>query len=207
MYIALQCMRMVSYTCILILHISTQHAKPACFQTYAPELYKDYDDVLKELSRWSPSVRRNYTGNAFACAALNLGPRTISFPHYDFANLSWGLCAITALGDYDPDTGGELVLKEPKVVIRFPPGCTFLVPSAMVEHSNTPIGPNEHRYSLAQFTAGGLFRFVDNGFKTDEQWKKKATPQEISERLNAQTTRYEIGLSKLHKIKQGSDDK
>ena len=195
----------------LCLHLNTAHfnsnAKPACFQTYAPELYKDYDDVLKELSGWSPNVRCNYTGNAFACAALNLGLRTVSFPHHDFANLSWGLCSITALGDYNPDTGGELVLRKAKLVIRFPPGSTFLVSSAMVEHSNTPIGPNERQYSLAQFTAGGLFWFVDNGFQTDEQWRKKASPQEISECLNAQKTRYEIGLSKLHKIKQESDEK
>ena len=91
-------------------------------------------------------------------------------------------------------------MEEPKLVVRFPPGSVALVPSAMVKHSNTPIGPNEHRYSFAQFSAGGLFRFVDNGFQTDDQWKLKASPEQILERGDAQKTRYIRGLSQLHKI-------
>ena len=124
----------------------------------------------------------------------------VSLPYHDFANLAWELCAITALGNYNPDTGGKFVMKEPKLIVQFPPGSTILLPSAMVEHSNTPIALHERRYSIAQFSASGLFRFVDNGFQTDEQWKRNATKQEILEREVAPKTRYATGLKKLYKI-------
>ena len=54
--------------------------------------------------------------------------------------------------------------------------------------------------SITQFSAGGLFRFVDNGFQTDEQWKRNVTKQEILEREVAQKSRYATGLKKLYKI-------
>ncbi|KAJ7736060.1 hypothetical protein B0H14DRAFT_3516650 [Mycena olivaceomarginata] len=34
------------------------------------------------------------------------------------------------------------------LVIEFPPGCTILIPSAAIYHSNIPIGRKEHRYSF-----------------------------------------------------------
>jgi hypothetical protein len=67
----------------------------------------------------------------------------VTFPHLDFANLAWGWCAITALGDFDPDKGGHLILWDLKLIIRFPPGSTILIPSTLIHHSNTSIHPHE----------------------------------------------------------------
>ncbi|KAJ7937906.1 hypothetical protein B0H13DRAFT_1580401, partial [Mycena leptocephala] len=66
---------------------------------------------------------------------------------------------------FDPDFGGHLVLWDLKLVIRFPPGATILIPSAIVRHSNVPIRPDERRCSFTQYTAGGLFRWIRDGFK------------------------------------------
>lgn len=64
------------------------------------------------------------------------------------------------------------MLWELKLVIEFPHGSSVLLPSAAVSHSNTPIGKREHRASVTQFTAGGLFRWVDQGYQPkDEYWK------------------------------------
>lgn len=56
-------------------------------------------------------------------------------------------------------------------MIEFPPGSTILLPSAVISHSNVPIQPNETRYSWTQFSAGGLFRWVEHGFQVEEKFK------------------------------------
>jgi hypothetical protein len=118
---------------------------------------------------YNQSLRHNFDCrfSAFAAATLNFGPLTVTLPHIDALNLAWGWCAITALGFFNPDRGGHLVLWDLKLIIRFPPGSTILIPSAILRHSNIGIGPNERRYSFTQFTAAGLFRWVDNGFRSD----------------------------------------
>ncbi|KAF4584794.1 hypothetical protein EYR38_002025 [Pleurotus pulmonarius] len=140
------------------------------FRSFAPELAKEYDDMLEKLKKAHPELERNYPNNDFSTLTINFGPQTVSLPHKDFKNLSYGLCAITALGDFDPDAGGHLVLWDLRVVIRFPPGSTLLIPSALIRHSNTSIGAGERRYSVAQYSAGGLFRWVDNGFCPDAHY-------------------------------------
>ncbi|KAJ7861100.1 hypothetical protein B0H14DRAFT_2217722, partial [Mycena olivaceomarginata] len=49
-----------------------------------------------------------------------------------------------------------------RLVIEFPPGALILLPSATLAHWNVP----DKRISFTQFTAGGLIRYVDNGFRT-----------------------------------------
>ncbi|KAJ7343746.1 hypothetical protein DFH08DRAFT_641160, partial [Mycena albidolilacea] len=97
----------------------------------------------------------------------NLGPISVSLPHADFSNKADGMCLIGALGDFDADQGGHFVCWDYDLIIRFPPGCSILIPFAVVTHSNTPIQDGEERFSLIQYSAGGLFRWVDNGFQSD----------------------------------------
>jgi hypothetical protein len=97
---------------------------------------------------------------------FNFGPQTITFDHRDFANLAFGWCAITAIGKFDPKRGGHLILWDMKLVIEFPPGATILIPSAILRHSNVSLQPGEIRMSFTQYSAGGLFRWVDQGFRT-----------------------------------------
>ncbi|KAJ7828584.1 hypothetical protein B0H14DRAFT_2263384, partial [Mycena olivaceomarginata] len=84
----------------------------------------------------------------FAAVTFNFGPATITFPHTDALNLTWGWCAITALGAFDPRRGGHLVLWDLCLVIQFPPGSTILIPSAILWHSNVGIASEERRYSF-----------------------------------------------------------
>jgi hypothetical protein len=51
------------------------------------------------------------------------------------------------------------------LVVRFPPGSTIFLPSALIRHSNTPVSAHERRYSFAQYTSGGIFRWIGHGFK------------------------------------------
>jgi hypothetical protein len=106
----------------------------------------------------------NFVGSVFAACTFNLGPSAITIPHLDFGNLAWGWCAITALGDFDPNFGGHLILWDLKLVICFPPGAMILMLSAILRHSNVSIRPFKHRASFMQYCAGGLFHWIRNGF-------------------------------------------
>ncbi|KAJ8489236.1 hypothetical protein ONZ45_g13658 [Pleurotus djamor] len=135
---------------------------------YAPEQGKYYRVNLSALMERDPRLRKNFDNSSFAAITVNFGPRTVSVPHVDHANLATGMCALTALGDFDPDEGGQLVLWDLKIIIRFPPGSTLLFPSALIKHSNIPIQDQEQRYSVTQYSSGGLFRWVENGFCSDK---------------------------------------
>jgi hypothetical protein len=167
------------------------------FQAYAPDLHGYYHTTLKNLHQWNRRLKRNFRPglSVFAAATFNFGPATITLPHLDFANLAWGWCAITALGHFDPNKGGHLILWDLKLIIRFPPGSTLLIPSALLRHSNTSIQAGEKRFSFTQFTAAGIFRFVDNGFRTDRSVNENGmTVAEEAQRAETRRNRWVEGL-------------
>ncbi|KAF8157395.1 hypothetical protein BJ912DRAFT_867330, partial [Pholiota molesta] len=152
------------------------------FATWAPDLYDYCDSHFRDLLNHDCTLRRNWPNNVWPTFAINFGPKTICKRHRDFGNLPFGLCSITALGDFDPTQGGHLVLWDLMLVIEFPPGSTILIPSSAIEHSNTPIGRRETRCSFTQYSPGGLFRWVEQGFQLtpefectldDEGWIKE----------------------------------
>ncbi|KAJ7489987.1 hypothetical protein B0H11DRAFT_1912509 [Mycena galericulata] len=164
------------------------------FAIWAPLLFLFYQAQMALLAQWKPSMRWNFVGSIFAACTFNFGPRAVTAPHLDFANLAWGWCAITALGEFDPDVVGHLILRELRMVIRFPPGSTILLPSALVVHSNVPIRAHEYRASFTQYMAGGLFRWVRNGFKTDAAFELSASREQMAAREAEDAGRWEEGL-------------
>ncbi|OCH86581.1 hypothetical protein OBBRIDRAFT_806683 [Obba rivulosa] len=48
------------------------------------------------------------------------------YAYYKDTNLSFGFCAITTLGNYNPKKDGHLVLWDLGLVIKFPPGFSRL---------------------------------------------------------------------------------
>ncbi|KAJ7088016.1 hypothetical protein B0H15DRAFT_780882 [Mycena belliarum] len=169
------------------------------FKAWNPAVHALYTLTLDALIYDdNPSLKRNFLQHfsAFAAATLNFGPSTVTFPHIDALNLAWGWCAITALGNFDPDTGGHLVLWDLKLIIRFPAGSTILIPSAILRHSNVPISTTESRYSFTQFTAAGLFRWVANGFKSDitVDAEIRTDTEAQTQRAHAQRHRWAEGI-------------
>jgi hypothetical protein len=104
--------------------------------------------------------------------------------HTDFSNLSHGLCALTALGAYNHKLGGHLILFGLKLAIQFPVGSTVLIPSGCMDHGNTPIGDGETRLSIAQYAAGGLFRWVAYGFQSAKSLLKTAAGKRLKEKID-----------------------
>ncbi|THU82217.1 hypothetical protein K435DRAFT_691979, partial [Dendrothele bispora CBS 962.96] len=149
------------------------------FAAYAPLTYALYRESMNKLFDSDATLRRPFLKSVFAAVTFNLGPRTRTRPHTDQANLSFGWCAITALGNFDPDCGGHLILWDLGLMIRFPPGSTILIPSALLVHSNAPVSSHETRYSVVQYSAAGLFRWVHNGCQSDKTFKENATAEQL----------------------------
>ncbi|KAF8178794.1 hypothetical protein K438DRAFT_1977629 [Mycena galopus ATCC 62051] len=126
----------------------------SAFTLWAPRLYADYRAHDVALREHHPHLRRPFEHSVFFCAAFNFGPNAWTFRHRDVLNLAFG--------------GGHLVLWDLKLVVEFPAGALILLPSATIAHSNVPVQAGEERASFTQFSAGGIFRYIDNGFRTVE---------------------------------------
>ncbi|KAJ7808475.1 hypothetical protein B0H14DRAFT_3482318 [Mycena olivaceomarginata] len=144
------------------------HFASILFAAWAPLMFAYYTAQMALLVLWKP-LRRNFPGS-----------------------ICW--CVITVLSDFDPDRGGHLILWDLCLVIRFPPGSTILIPSVLIRHSNVPIQDHEYRASFVQYTAGGLFQWVRNGFRTTEAWVKTASPEQKTARAAEDARRWEEGV-------------
>ncbi|KDR84216.1 hypothetical protein GALMADRAFT_33612, partial [Galerina marginata CBS 339.88] len=167
----------------------------SCMASWTPDLYALYAEKLGKVHQTDSSLSRTFPSSIFSAATYNFGPRTTSFKHIDFANLPYGWCAVTALGSFDPKKGGHLILWDLHLVVEFPPGSVVLVPSAIVAHSNTTIGVDERRYSFVQYSAGALFRWVENDFKKSIDFYASLSPERLLEVQAKNKTRWELGLS------------
>ncbi|KAF8222798.1 hypothetical protein L208DRAFT_1320515, partial [Tricholoma matsutake] len=135
---------------------------------WMPKLHGYYVDHLDTLLQHGCKLHQNFHNSVWSSTTINLGPRMCCKQHMDFNNLPFRICSIYAAGKYNSKEGGHIVLWEVGLVIKFPPGSTILIPSAVITHSNVPIPKGSTCYSITQYTAGGLFQWVDHGFQSDE---------------------------------------
>ncbi|KAJ2915184.1 hypothetical protein MD484_g5231, partial [Candolleomyces efflorescens] len=154
-----------------ISHGGGQKIHVGCYQTWMPALAAKSDSTLSALQDWRPTLQRNFNDSVFGSTTYNFGPFVVCDFHVDHLNWAAGMCAVTSGGYYNYKEGGHLVLKEVKLILKFPPCTTILMPSASIKHGNIPIKHGETRISMTQYTAGGLVRWVDYGFKTSEDFK------------------------------------
>lgn len=104
------------------------------------------------------------------------------------------------LGEFDYTKGGHLVLWEVQLVIEFPSGTTILLPSATISHSNVAIANNERRYSFTQYSAGGLFRWVNNNFQRAVDYKASLKAKVRTAYLAEEKARWKFGLGLLSRL-------
>ncbi|KAK7447346.1 hypothetical protein VKT23_014056 [Stygiomarasmius scandens] len=171
------------------------------FQTWAPKLHQYYSDHLQSLLNHDPSLKPIFLNSVFATATWNFGKQTVCLDHIDYGNLPFGWCSVYSLGSFDPDKGGHLVLWDLKLVIRFPPGSLIFIPSGVCRHSNTRIRKHERRFSWTQFSAGGLFRWVDHGFQTEEYYQASLRTTKQKEQMRVEKEqRWKMGVDLLQKL-------
>ncbi|KAI0348909.1 hypothetical protein OH77DRAFT_1372086, partial [Trametes cingulata] len=133
--------------------------------TYAPRIHESTSTKLAALFK-RYGLCPNFPNSIYPAASFNFGPATVCFDHTDTMNDPCNWCHIVALGSYNPDSGGDIILFNIKHVVRFPPGSSVLIPSAIMRHGNVAIAAHERRMSFTQYCAGGLLRWVECGFRT-----------------------------------------
>lgn len=93
-------------------------------------------------------------------------------------------------------------------MIEFPSGSTILIPSATVHHGNTALQPGEMRCSVTQYCAGGLFRWVDYGFKSAKSLLSEQGGKERKRDIDALSGgRWERSLGLISKIDELDADR
>lgn len=147
------------------------------FETWAPKLFEYYDQCAGEILKGLENAPKISVYLPYLSITVNFGPQTICNIHRDLMNLAWGWCAILILGNFNPVTGGHIVLHEPKLILEVYPGDVVFIPSACVAHETIPIGEKETRYSVTWYTSSGAFQWVAAGGKTLTMWKKE-NPEE-----------------------------
>ncbi|KAJ7796029.1 hypothetical protein B0H14DRAFT_3495283 [Mycena olivaceomarginata] len=126
----------------------------------------------------NPHLRRIFARSPFAAVTANLGPVSVSPPHTDAGNKADGMCLIGALGNFDADKGGHLVCWDYNLIVRFP-------------------ADGEDRFSLIQYSAGGLFRWIANGFRSDLAWAASASAAGLARREEDRKSRWRTALKKF----------
>jgi hypothetical protein len=185
------------------------------FKIYGNRNYRYVEKVVetirssKDNISGHPGLRKDYDKKVgvFPCRSFNLGDQSASYPHVDEKNLAQSWCSVTALGPFKADLGGHFVLWDLALYIRFPPGSTILIPSALLLHSNTTIQPGEERHSIVQYVAGGLARWVDYGQMSVADWHAKATVEEVEQKDLERKGRWENAVRMYTSIKELSNSK
>lgn len=173
------------------------------FRLFFPRLSTYYGETMEKLLASDPALsqrlreerglKRGGRTPLWATQTKNMGPRTQTLRHVDHANLAWGMCAITALGNFNPDEGGHLVLWDLEYVVQFPPGATILIPSAILEHSNVELPSGQTRESIIRYTSGSLFRWVYNGCATDKAMLNNLDAEAVMQRESDRSQWWENG--------------
>ncbi|KAJ7919762.1 hypothetical protein B0H13DRAFT_1987862 [Mycena leptocephala] len=118
----------------------------SAFRTFGPKLFDDYVTDLQALFDHHPGLQHNFSNSIYPAVTFNLGPQSVAFDHVDDLNRPLGLCAVTNAvtndGGFDHKKSAHLYMKQLKL---------------------------ETRYSITQYAAGGLFRWVKYGFRTAKQ--------------------------------------
>ncbi|KAF8217889.1 hypothetical protein K438DRAFT_13693 [Mycena galopus ATCC 62051] len=86
-------------------------------RVFAPLLAAFCASQLVLLADWNSALCWPFVGSVFAACTFNFGPRAATCPHLDFRNLAWSWCAITALGWFDADLEGHIILWDLKLII------------------------------------------------------------------------------------------
>ncbi|KAJ7828190.1 hypothetical protein B0H13DRAFT_1656422 [Mycena leptocephala] len=178
----------------------------SAFRTFGPKLFADYVTDLQALFDHHPGLQHNFTNSIFPAITFNLGPQSVTFEHADDLNRPLGWCAVTNDGDYDHKKSAHLYMKQLKLVVEFPRAATSLLPSTVIDHGNTPLSPNETRYSITQYAAGGLFRWVKYGFRTAKQVLSQGG-QALKDKLDgAPGQRHNEGVDLFSKVDELATD-
>lgn len=173
-----------------------QHLFLDLLLAYFPKVHTLLTNLLDKIVGADDELRRNFPGCCYAAFHMNMN-RAATKPHNDLLNGFFTGCGVCSFGPYDYTRGGHLILWDLGLVVEFPPGCVIILPSALITHSNIPIGPGETRHSATFFTAAGLLRWYHNGFMSDKEFTERAEGKQLEAWKAYKAGLWQVGLEML----------
>ncbi|KAJ6503463.1 hypothetical protein C8R47DRAFT_969210 [Mycena vitilis] len=164
----------------------------AIYQSFSPKLYAYTENATDLIFKYDSQLRREFPG-AYSAAEFDLGDMG-SAPRLQDRDLLHGWRALTALGNYDSRYGGDIILWDDGFIIRFPPGATILLPAAIMRYSFVNVRPGEKQYAFSQYSPGGLYRYITNGYVNDATFENDAGPREMEAVKRARGRRFEAAM-------------
>ncbi len=79
-------------------------------------------------STTDPELQRNFPNSIWSAAAFNFGPRTVTRRHRDCANVPFGWCGVTSLGDFSTPNRRPPCSLDVEAGDRIPPGFNHSAP-------------------------------------------------------------------------------
>ncbi|KAI0280861.1 hypothetical protein BC826DRAFT_924025, partial [Russula brevipes] len=154
------------------------------FTSYFPLFYHHFHVALNKLHINDPTTNPSFRNLVYSATCINVGSQTCYNAHFDTCNYLDTLCAVTAFGYFNPNTGSHFILYNLKIFFHLPPGITVLLSSAGLKHENTAISSKETRGikkhsafccfpDVTQFCPGGLMYWVTYGCKLVHLFSKK----------------------------------
>ncbi|KAG8901316.1 hypothetical protein FRC00_007903 [Tulasnella sp. 408] len=125
------------------------------------------------------------------------GRVTVCLPHRDSPNDAAGVCLDWVLGCFDVQKGGQLVLHEAQKILSLEPGRVILFPSAIITHETIPIAEGEWRSGVTGYAAGGLWRYMAQGFMTRGTWEMTGSEEALRQHDAEGEERWKVGLARF----------
>ncbi|KZS92318.1 hypothetical protein SISNIDRAFT_486371 [Sistotremastrum niveocremeum HHB9708] len=150
-------------------------------KNWFPKIWCHYVELHQEMCKKNPDMDIIAQHCPFFGMSQNFGPEAVS--------------------------GGHLVLHEAELILEAPHGSILIIPSAALTHENIALlmgSGKEERYVFTMYSAGGLFRYRDHGWKTDKIWKEENGEwPEVDERIWREGCARFLTLAQLRAHKMG----
>ncbi|KAK7000637.1 hypothetical protein R3P38DRAFT_2561333 [Favolaschia claudopus] len=134
--------------------------------------------TLAELRRRLPDLETPFPGSPFTTSEISFCDTPI-LSRKNRRSVFYFVEAMTALGDFNDQTGGQLTLSEDENFLQFGPGMTAVFPAGTTEYMFAAVGKGEKRYMFRQYFCAGVHRWIEKGGRTDKEFAEEAPEQEV----------------------------
>ncbi|KAJ7075702.1 hypothetical protein B0H15DRAFT_956200 [Mycena belliarum] len=153
------------------------------YQHFFPDMFTESQDTIEDVRWHDRSLHLPFDRTAsllepaFTSVEYRFGA-ALSPPRSDDLAAVNGMTALTVVGDHDTRFGGDIIFLGAKVYAPFPPGATFVFPAWWMPYSFTRVDPDEHLYVITQRMDAGIYRYAENGMRSEHEFERYATDEE-----------------------------
>lgn len=172
---------------------------PDIYRQAAPHSYAHAAAKIDELVSRQIAVPA-YDNSVFTTSEINFCDAP-SVPRKNYDASFETMEAITVLGSYDHQKGGHIVFSDDDAMVELPVGATVLFPAGTKRYNFAAVGKNEQRFLFRQFCSAGVFRWIDKGGRSDNDFDHKAPLRAHAAWAEMRATRGHTSLKLFSKLR------